>query len=149
MKHSVDQLYEAVQTTRPLLRNITAAVEQVSSSQGVTVGQRAILEGLSLYPGATAPLLVAKLQLKRQYVSRILKEVKQAGLVESRANPRHARSCCYDLTPMGTRTILAIRADEMANLAFFAAGFSPQELTHYHKVQLALSKFFSEMANEA
>lgn len=148
MEHSLDQLYQAVQATRPLLRNITAAVERGSNREGVTVGQRAILEGLSLFPGATAPQLCTELQLKRQYVARILQEVMKAGLVDSRANPKRARSYCYRLTPTGQDIITAIRTDEMSKLASFSKDFSPEELANYHKVQLALTRFFADLAEE-
>ncbi|MCV2889679.1 MarR family winged helix-turn-helix transcriptional regulator [Ruegeria aquimaris] len=148
MTHEPDQLYQAVQATRPLLRHITAAVERGSLRAGVTVGQRAILEGLSLTPGATAPQLGAALQMKRQYVSRILQEVQRAGLIERRANPEHARSHRYWLTPKGEAIITAIRADEMEKLALFSEAFSPAELAAYHKVQLALNGFFANLAKE-
>ncbi|MCE8517585.1 MarR family transcriptional regulator [Ruegeria pomeroyi] len=148
MTHEPDQLYQAVQATRPLLRNITAAVERGSMREGVTVGQRAILEGLSLAPGATAPQLGATLQMKRQYISRILQEVQRAGLIERRANPEHARSHRYWLTPRGEAIMTAIRADEMEKLALFSEGFSPAELAAYHKVQLALTRFFADLAKE-
>lgn len=148
MEHQLDKLYEAVQATRPLLRNITAAVEHGSLREGVTVGQRAILEGLSLSPGATAPILGLKLQLKRQFVSRILKELRQADMIESCANPAHARSWCYSLTPKGESIITAIRADETSKLAKFSDDFTPEELTAYHKVQLALAQFFANLNKE-
>lgn len=149
MEHPLDHLYDAVQATRPLLRNITAAVERGSIREGVTVGQRAILEGLSLFPGASAPELCAKLQLKRQYVARILQEVRQAELVEARANPKRARSYCYWLTPRGKDVITAIRTEEMAKLSRFSDDFSPEELATYHRVQLALTQFFADIAKEA
>ncbi len=149
MGHRLDQLYQAVQATRPLLRNITAAVEQGSQRKGVTVGQRALLEGLSLSPGATAQLLCAELQLKRQYVSRILKELMGAQLIESQPNPKRAGTYCYRLSPAGEETITAIRADEMAKLTRFAQDFSASELVAYHKVQLALTRYFAELAKEA
>ncbi|MCE8539323.1 MarR family transcriptional regulator [Ruegeria pomeroyi] len=148
MTREPDQLYQAVQATRPLLRNITAAVERGSMREGVTVGQRAILEGLSLAPGATAPQLGATLQMKRQYISRILQEVQRAGLIDRRTNPEHARSPRYWLTPRGEAIITAIRADEMEKLALFSEGFSPAELAAYYKVQLALTRFFADLAKE-
>lgn len=148
MRPDLNQLYEAVQATRPLLRNITAAVERGSLKQGITVGQRAILEGLMLNPGATAPLLSASLQLKRQYVARILQEVLQADLAESRPNPNRARSFCYWLTKRGKAVIATIRDDEMKKLSDFAAHHEAGELAAYHKVQLALTRYFAELAKE-
>ncbi|RLJ99857.1 MarR family protein [Ruegeria conchae] len=148
MEHRLDQLYQAVQAARPLLRNITAAVEQGSQRKGVTVGQRALLEGLSLFPGATAPVLCAKLQLKRQYVSRILKELMSEQLIESQPNSRRAGTHCYRLSPSGDATITAIRADEMTKLSCFAQDFSASELAAYHKVQLALTRYFADLAKD-
>lgn len=148
MEQKLDQLYQAVQATRPLLRNITSAVERGATQLGVTVGQRAILEGLSLHPDATAPILGAELQLKRQYVARILKEVMDASLVERHPTPGKARMWRYRLTPKGAQIIAAIRADETEKLARFAKLQSDADLAAYHRVQLALTQYFADLSKE-
>ncbi len=66
-KDMTDLLYQGIQTTRPLLRHITAAVEKKLEGTGVTVGQRAVLEVLLNNPEQTAPEITATLQLKRQF----------------------------------------------------------------------------------
>jgi len=148
MEQKPDQLYQAVQATRPLLRNITAAVERGTTRLGITVGQRAVLEGLSLLPDATAPVLSAELHLKRQYVARILKEVMAAELAERHPTPGKTRSWRYRLTPRGSRIIAAIRADETETLARFAKEQSDADLAAYYRVQLALTQFFADLSKE-
>ena len=148
MEHKLDQLYQAVQATRPLLRNVTAAVERGTVRLGVTVGQRAILEGLSLLPDATAPVLGTELQLKRQYVARILKEVMDAELAERHPTPGKARMWRYRLTPEGSQIIASIRKDETQKLARFAKEHSDADLAAYHRVQLALTRYFADLSKE-
>lgn len=149
MTHTIDHLYQAVQATRPLLRNITAAVEQGSQRHGITVGQRAILEGLLAHPDASAPQLSSQLQLKRQYVARILQEVLAAALVEKQPNPDRARSWLYRLTPKGRDVISAIRDDETAKLSAFAQGQTSADIDAYCRLQRALTQYFAALAKES
>jgi DNA-binding MarR family transcriptional regulator len=148
MEQKPDQLYQAVQATRPLLRNITTAVERGTTRLGITVGQRAILEGLSLFPDATAPVLSAELQLKRQYVARILKELMDARLAERHPTPGKARMWRYRLTPGGARIIATIRADETEKLQRFANEQSAEDLAAFYRVQLALTQYFANLSKE-
>ncbi|KIC11508.1 MarR family transcriptional regulator [Leisingera sp. ANG-M1] len=149
MTKTLDQLYEAVQATRPLMRGITAAVEQGTLPHGISLGQRALLEGLLNRPGATAPQLGQDLQLKRQFVSRILKELRQAALIEASPSPARKGSSCYCLKPRGTEIIREIRARETAVLQRFASDFSDEDIATHHRVQLALTHFFMTQAQEA
>ncbi|MBO9451833.1 winged helix-turn-helix transcriptional regulator [Tropicibacter sp. R16_0] len=149
MTQTLDHLYQAVQATRPLLRNITAAVEQGSRRHGVTVGQRAILEGLFLHPDATAPVLGSELQMKRQYVARVLQEVIAAELVKKLPNPDRARSWRYRLTAKGKDVISAIRADETSKLIAFAEGQTTEDLDAYCRLQIALTQYFALLAKES
>lgn len=141
------RLYDAIQMTRPLLRHITAAVDSLSLAQGISVGERAILEGLLGEGPMTAPQLTQKLQLKRQFVARILAEVKARGLVVVKPNPGHKRSVFYTLSETGQSRITAIRGREMDRVKEFCRQFKDQEIEAYYNLQSSLTDWFAELEN--
>lgn len=141
-----DILYDAIQLTRPLLRHITAAVEALLLESGITVGQRAVLEVLGRNGAMTAPDLTRRLQLKRQFVARMLTEAKEKELVVSSANPDHARAHFYELTKKGRTAIDGIREKEMALVREFAKRFSAEEITVHHTIQAALNDWFADLS---
>jgi len=145
---SLTQLYDAIQLTRPLLRHITATVETTLDTTGISVGERAILEAISQLHRATAPILTDKLQLKRQFVARILAGLSTKSLIVSHPNAAHKRSPIYGLSPKGAGIIDNIRKKEMALLREFANQFSEQEIAAHHKMQHALNIWFSKLAEK-
>ncbi|WP_025896505.1 MarR family transcriptional regulator [Kordiimonas gwangyangensis] len=80
-------LYDAVQTTRPLIRNIVAAVDATLKGTGVTVGVRAVLEVLFAADNASLPEVTKHLNLTRQFAHRMLGEAADAGFVERKPSP--------------------------------------------------------------
>ncbi|RED52275.1 DNA-binding MarR family transcriptional regulator [Aestuariispira insulae] len=142
----IEPLYQAVQQTRPLLRHITGAVEAGLDETGLTVGLRAILEGLLLTGEASLPELTARLQLKRQFVHKMLGEGQEKSLVEALPHPRRKNGHHYRLSPQGRNLIEEIRARELRAMATFAQGFSSREIAAFIRVQAALNGFFRDMA---
>ncbi|WP_193758319.1 MarR family winged helix-turn-helix transcriptional regulator [Pseudovibrio sp. Ad26] len=142
-----DLLYEGIQITRPLLRHITNAVDVASQKHGVSVGERAILEALlnSRVP-MTAPALTERLDLKRQFVARVLTACKAAGFVETQDNPAHMRSHYYVLSSKGREAITAIRQAELSILEELLQNLSADEVRAHLKVQRALLGCFSSLA---
>ncbi len=138
-------LYEAIQMTRPLLRHITAAVDTLSSEQGISVGQRAVLEGLLKKAPQTAPQLTKSLQLKRQFVARMLAEVRAMGLVTVQNNPDHKRSVFYVLSENGDSRITEIRRRELDRVTRACKQFSEEEVRAYHDIQSFLTVWFAEL----
>ncbi|MCR9214603.1 MAG: MarR family winged helix-turn-helix transcriptional regulator [Proteobacteria bacterium] len=137
-------LYEAIQMTRPLLRHITAAIDTLSLEQGISVGQRAVLEGLLKSSPLTAPQLTQNLQLKRQFVARMLAEVKALGLVTVQANPLHKRSVYYLLSESGKSRITEIRRLEMDRVTDICKQFSEEQIIAYHHLQASLTNWFAD-----
>ncbi|WP_109310926.1 MarR family transcriptional regulator [Ruegeria sp. AU67] len=70
-----EMLFAGIQLTRPLLRYIKTRVEAGLDGTGVSVGERAILEVLLSAQQATAPELTQIMQVKRQLVGRLLKDL--------------------------------------------------------------------------
>lgn len=141
-----EDLYAGIQMTRPLLRNITARLEADLAGSGISVGQRAILEVLLACGRATAPELTSALQISRQLTGRLLKEMTEDGMLVSEANPRHRSSRYYRLTDESRTKIQALRKREMEDIAGFAAGFAPEEIRAFRKIQQALNDAFSSGA---
>ncbi len=139
-----ENLYRAIQLTRPLLRRISAYVEQELTDTGVSVGQRAVLEVLYNQGPLTAPQLTRMLELKRQFVARMLSEASDAGLVEQLPNPDHARAHMHVLTDAGRAAIETIRDHEMTRLSELEKQFSADEIEAHFKVQQKLISWFSQ-----
>lgn len=139
-----EQLYAGITLTRPLLRNITARVEQDLQGTGITVGQRAILEALLALGQATAPEITDALDVTRQFVGRELKAMLEDGKVETVENPRHRASKYYRLTAEARAAIDAIRVREMAEIAAFSKGFTAEEIGGFYKILTTLNREFAK-----
>lgn len=146
-EQTVQALYRSVQLTRPLLRHITAAVEATLASTGISVGQRAILEGLLLAgQDCSLPDLTARLQLKRQFVHKMLGAGTAAGWIRTHPHPTRKNGHHYQLTENGRRAIQSIRAAEIVAVAKFSENVDPADLDSFIRVQAALNRFFADMA---
>lgn len=140
------RFFAAVQLTRPLLRHITGAVEAGLRRWDISVVQRAILEALLFRPGSSLPVLTEILQLKRQFIHRILQEVTEAGLAAATPNPARRGASLYWLTEKGEQAIRAIRAGELEQLEIFLAGHPAPDIEAFIRVQSALARYFQGLA---
>ncbi|WP_020399234.1 MarR family winged helix-turn-helix transcriptional regulator [Kordiimonas gwangyangensis] len=138
-------LYDAVQTTRPLIRNIVAAVDATLKGTGVTVGVRAVLEVLFAADNASLPEVTKHLNLTRQFAHRMLGEAADAGFVERKPSPTRKGAHVYRLTNKGREAIKAIRAQEQEYLRAFMKGHSEEDLRAFCRVQSALNRFFEDL----
>ncbi|KZL19358.1 DNA-binding transcriptional repressor MarR [Pseudovibrio axinellae] len=130
--------------TRPLLRTISARVEADLAGTDLSVGQRAVMEAALVLTQATAPELTNFLQLKRQFVAKVLKELLEKGHVAQVHNPRHKRSVYFRLTPSGKALIKRVRSVEMAKIDEFAKAFSEEEVETYYRMQCVLNEALSK-----
>ncbi|KZK77788.1 hypothetical protein PsW64_03419 [Pseudovibrio sp. W64] len=139
-----EMLYAGIQMTRPLLRTISNRVEADLEGTDLTVGQRAMLEATLALEQATAPQLTDFLQLKRQFVAKVLKELLDKEQVAQVSNPRHKRSVFYCLTPSGKALIKKVRKAEMKRIEEFAKVFSEEEVETYYRMQCVLNDALSK-----
>lgn len=144
---STEKLYRAIQLTRPLLRNIAAYVEQELGNSGVTVGQRAVLEVLHDGGAMTAPQLTERLELKRQFVARMLAETTELGLTTHQVNPDHVRAHFHTLTDHGRAAIRAIRDHEMDMLRELEGQFTVEEIDTHFRLQQSMNRWFADRAS--
>ena len=142
-------LYDAVQTTRPLIRNIVAAVDATLKGTGVTVGVRAVLEVLLVADNASLPEVTKHLNLTRQFAHRMLGEAVDAGLVERKPSPTRKGAHIYCLSRKGREAIEAIRTQEQESLRAFMQDHSEEDLRAFCRVQSALNQFFEDLPARA
>lgn len=140
------RFFAAVQRTRPLLRHITGAVEEGLRRWNISVGQRAILEALLFHPDSNLPELTAFLELKRQFIHRVLQEVIEAGFASARPDTRRRGASLYRLTAKGEEAIRAVRAGELEKLRLFLADHADAEVEAFMRIQSALDHFFHGLA---
>ncbi|WP_310618843.1 MarR family winged helix-turn-helix transcriptional regulator [Flexibacterium corallicola] len=139
-------LYEAIQLTRPLLRNITASVEVGLLGAQINVGERAVMERLLECDIASAPELVESLQLKRQYIARILNSAVLGGHIEPLNSERKMRRQRYRLTKKGKQVISGVRQRESTLLKNLLRHYSAKEIRTYYRLQGELNQFFHSNA---
>lgn len=138
-----EMLYEGIQLTRPLLRNITKRVEQDLAGTGITVGQRAIMEALLLTGPATAPDLARILDLKRQFIGRELKDMLSKGMVKAAPNPARKGALIYRLTATSAQTIRTMREKGLQEIAVFAERYTVEEIRAFLRIQKAINDEFA------
>ncbi|RBW57090.1 MarR family winged helix-turn-helix transcriptional regulator [Ruegeria sp. A3M17] len=134
-----EMLYAGIQLTRPLLRNITARVEADLDGTGISVGERAILEVLLSVQQATAPEITQILQVKRQLVGRLLKDLVDRKLLNVLPNPQHRTSNFYHLTEQSKAVIEGIRATEMVRMTQFVERFTDDQIRAYFEIQSTIN----------
>ena len=142
-------LYDAVQTTRPLIRNIILAVDATLKGTGVTVGTRAVLEVLLATGDASLPEVTTHLNLTRQFAHRMRGEAADGGFVERKQNPQRKGAYIYGLSRKGREAIEVIRAQEQENLREFMKNHSEADLRAFCRVQTALNRFFEDLPARA
>ncbi|WP_120503642.1 MarR family winged helix-turn-helix transcriptional regulator [Sulfitobacter mediterraneus] len=111
MNH-LQQLYQVIWQSRPLMQAAEAAVERGLEGSGLTVRMRAVLEILADGGAATVPDIAQRLEIKRQYVQLMINDTHAAGFTEAVPNPRHQRSKLIALTEVGQSLITQVMQRE-------------------------------------
>ncbi len=141
-------LYELLKLVRPLVLNSARVVEAAVRPHGLTVGGRAVLEMLVERGPMTVPAIATRLELARQGVQRHVNELLALGYVETRVNPAHRRSSLIVPTAAGAAVFVAIRRDELRDLATLAPGSSAEEIAAATRVLRALDESVRDRARQ-
>ncbi|MEU2872166.1 MarR family winged helix-turn-helix transcriptional regulator [Streptomyces olivoreticuli] len=107
-----DRLTEVFDLVGPLYRRTQHKVEQDMSTDGLSVGVRAVLNLLREHGPMTVPQMGRAQALSRQFVQRMVNDATARGLVESAPNPAHKRSSLIRLTEQGQTVITAVISRE-------------------------------------
>lgn len=127
MNH-LNQLYQVIWQSRPLMQAAEAAVERGLEGSGLTVRMRAVLEILADGGAATVPDIAQRLEIKRQYVQLMINDTHAAGFTEAVPNPRHQRSKLISLTETGQRLISQVMQREKDLLQTIGSDLPEDEL---------------------
>ncbi len=127
MNH-LQQLYQVIWQSRPLMQAAEAAVERGLEGSGLTVRMRAVLEILADGGAATVPDIAQRLEIKRQYVQLMINDTHAAEFTEAVPNPRHQRSKLIALTEAGQRLITQVMQREKELLQTIGSDLPEDEL---------------------
>ncbi|MBA0050940.1 MarR family transcriptional regulator [Streptomyces sp. AJS327] len=123
-----ERLSQVFDLVGPLYRRAHHRVEQDVSTEGLTVGVRAVLRVLHANGPLTVPQMGRNQALSRQFVQRVVNDAAARGLVEPVANPAHKRSSLIRLTADGEAAIGAVLDREHAVLGGISGELSEAEV---------------------
>jgi DNA-binding MarR family transcriptional regulator len=116
-------------TVPSLYHRLTAIGELIYKRHGLTSGKRSLLNDLAEKgPHSLAEMVRARPPVTRQYIQRLITELRNAGMVEFGENPKDLRSKIVRLTEDGQRVIEALRPSELRLANSLADGHSQAEL---------------------
>jgi DNA-binding MarR family transcriptional regulator len=82
---------------------VQALTNRLAAAGGLTASQISMLRSIAAEGPQTVPEIARARPVARQPVQRMANELKTAGLLHWRPNPRHARSQLLELTPRGRK----------------------------------------------
>jgi DNA-binding MarR family transcriptional regulator len=126
-----------------VFHRLSAASDIIHANRGLTAGMRSLLMGLA----ATGPRTVARMAddrpVSRQYVQRLVDDMVEMGLVQTRPNPEHKRSVLIEITRKGRAAAAAIAKVEAPLVETLFEGFSEKELAVTAHVLVTLTEKLS------
>ncbi|MGC9380567.1 MarR family winged helix-turn-helix transcriptional regulator [Streptomyces sp. MH13] len=102
------RLTEVYDLVGPLYRRAQRSVEQGLTTDGLSVGVRAVLTLLHRNGPMTVPQMGRAQSISRQFVQRMVNDATDRRLVEGIPNPAHRRSSLIRLTDEGRAAITGI-----------------------------------------
>lgn len=130
MQHTPETLLEDVLWAVPrIYHRFTGVSEPLYRRHGLTAGKRALLQDLVVKgPHTIAEMVRVRPPVTRQYIQRLVAELKAAGLVELEADLDDRRAKVASLTEEGRAVLDMLRPFEAALVGRLAAGLEPAEL---------------------
>lgn len=150
MTDTTEAVYDLLQMVRPLHRRVarSVAANLEGTGAGIGVGERAVLALLADGAPLSVPALGRALFLPRQNVQKWVDALRQAGLVERRANPAHRRSHLIAATQEGRDLFAQIRARETRAITDLAGCLSPAQVRTASDVLAACLEHFSPFEDD-
>jgi DNA-binding MarR family transcriptional regulator len=140
-----DRLSEVFDLVGPLYRRAQRKVEQDISTEGLSVGLRAVLAILHHREPMTVPQMGRAQALSRQFVQRMVNEAAARRFVESIPNPAHKRSSLIQLTDEGRAAITAVIDRERAMLSQAVGDLTDAEINTCIRVLSRLLWFLDKV----
>ncbi len=107
---------------------VGAAGDIIHASLGLSSGMRGLLLSLEYVGPTSVPRLAAMRPVSRQFVQKLVDEMRSGGWVDMIANPVHKRSPLICLTQQGRDVLVTIRANEKPYLDTLSEGLDPNDL---------------------
>jgi len=143
-----DELNQAAQAFRNMIRVHRCRLNHVLSDQGLHMGQPAILFALQGNPRATQRELADILHISSATMTTSLQRMERAGLVTRACDPRDTRRNCISITEKGQQVAEASKAAFWkVDLAVFK-DFSPEEIENAQKLFERISRNLSSNGNQ-
>ncbi len=139
---SSEALYDLIRLVRPLYKSLEASVALKLAPTGLSVSQRAVLELVLDHGPLTVPALARHLIAPRQFIQRIVNELRATGLVERRRNTAHKRSVLIALTPAGSAAITSVKQREADVMEPIARDLDAAEVETAKAVMAAVALAF-------
>lgn len=126
--HRLELAAAAAQAITQAHFGMVALMEALHEQGAFSSGRRALLFNLR-DASMTVPQLAALRPVSRQYVQKLMDEMKREGLVRPTPNPAHRRSPVYELTDAGRALAASMERAETPALERLAAEFDEATLT--------------------
>ena len=101
VKKVTNENYEVVWLVRRLFRALAQKASENLGHYKLTVADRAVMEFLYPHEQLSVPEIASRYRVSRQHVQVTVNSLRDAGLLESRPNPRHKRSSLMKLSDKG------------------------------------------------
>lgn len=109
-----EQIHDLLREVFALHRDLAQLMDQVHERAGMRTPQIRAAGVLDRLGPTTLPDLAAQLDVSRQFARAVCNEMRDAGLLEFRDNPRHKRSRLAALTGAGRAALALAREKEAA-----------------------------------
>ena len=122
-------LSQIVWTIPRIYHRLTAIGDRVYGRYGLSAGKRSLLRDLAIQgPHTIAAMVRIRRPITRQYIQRLVSDLRQAGLVALSENAEDRRSKIVHLTEHGRQVIEALAPAEQSLMKALAADSAIGEL---------------------
>ncbi len=138
-QHAAEAMLRIIWQVPPLYHRLTAAAEVLYAPHGLTPGKRSLLNDLAAKgPHTLADMVRMRPSVSRQYIQRLVAELRTQGLVELRSAPEDRRAKTVTLSESGRRVIGALRPLELQTAGTLAAELDLQQVRDACEVLTAM-----------
>jgi DNA-binding MarR family transcriptional regulator len=132
---------QIIWTIPRIYHRLTEVSESIYSCYNLTAGKRSLLNDLNFQgPHTIADMVKKRAPITRQYIHRLVTELKLAGLVNLVNNEKDQRSKIVQLSDKGKELLVELAPVEQAFSKHLAAGQEKKELEIAHKILISFAK---------
>ena len=133
-----EELTRGIELLEAAHRALLARPDRRLTEQGLGRNHQQVLYGVGRQPGITMVELQDQVQLTKQTLSRLIKELVGARLIARRSSPRDGRLRLLELTPAGRELDARLNDQLRRQLADAYRAAGAEAVAGFHKVLLGL-----------